>query len=163
MQDVEERRVARADQAVREHVRVRRAALTGDRVHALDVLRAEVVEGLRHEAHGLVLADAGAEEAVEVLVGRVDHRGGLGEQADLVRRLHAAGLHEDLLAVDDLDALLLQGEEDGQLDHVDTERLVREPELLELALDLLGHLLRDLRFGRERLSIAQVPMWVALM
>ena len=50
VQDVEERGVAGADHAVGEHVRVRRAALAGDRVDALDVLRAQVVERLGDDA-----------------------------------------------------------------------------------------------------------------
>ena len=93
------------DEPVGEHVRMRRAALARDRVDALHVLRAEVVEGLRDEADRLVLAHAGAQEAVELLVRGIHHRRRLGEQADLVAGLDAPGLHEHLLAVDDLDAL----------------------------------------------------------
>ena len=46
VQDVEERRVPRADEPVGEHMRVRGAPFARDRVDAFDVLGAEVVEGL---------------------------------------------------------------------------------------------------------------------
>ena len=105
VQDVEERRVAGADQPVAVDVRMRRAALAGDRVDALDVLAAEVVEHLADQADALVLADARAEERVQLLVGGVDHRAGLGQQADLVGCLDPPGVEEDLLPVDDVEAL----------------------------------------------------------
>ena len=144
VQDVEERRVAGPDDPVGVDVRVRRAALARDRVDALDVLRAEVVERLGDQAHGLVLPHPGTQELVELVVGRVHHRGRLGQQARSRRAvLMRAGLEEHLLPVDDVDARLLQGEQDGQLDHVHAERLVEDAELLELALDLAGHLLGD--------------------
>ncbi len=101
VQDVEERRVARAHSRSRVDVRVRGAAFAGDGVDALDVLTAEVVEDLADEAHALVLPDARAQELVELVVGGVDHRAGLGQQRDLVLGLDPAGLEEDLLAVDE--------------------------------------------------------------
>ena len=55
-------------------MRVRRAALAGDRVDALDVLRAQVVERLGDEADAFVLPHPGPQELVELLVGGVDHR-----------------------------------------------------------------------------------------
>ena len=112
VQDVEERRIARADQPVAEDVRVRRASLARDRVDPLDVLRAEVVERLGDQPHRLVLAHAGPEEPVELLVGGIHHRRRLRQQSDLVGGLDATRLHEHLLPVDDVDALLLQGEQD---------------------------------------------------
>ena len=54
MKSVEERRINWADQPVGDDTRVRRTPLTGDRVDASDRLRAEIVEGLRNEADGLV-------------------------------------------------------------------------------------------------------------
>ena len=62
MQDVEEGGVARADDAVGVDVRMRRTALARDRVDTLHVLRTEVVQGLRDEADGLILAHAGTQE-----------------------------------------------------------------------------------------------------
>ena len=80
VQDVEEGGVSWADQAVGVDVRVWGAPFSGDRVDPFDVLRAEVVENLRDQPDGLVLADARAKELVELGVGRVDHRRGLGEE-----------------------------------------------------------------------------------
>ncbi len=150
MQDVEERRVARADQAVAVDVRVRRAAFAGDRVDPLDVLAAEVVEHLADQADALVLPHARAQEPVQRLVGRVDHRARLGQQRDLVGRLDPAGLQEDLLAVDHLDAGRAQRAQDRHLDDVDADRLAGQAVLGQLGRDLAGDLLGDARVGVER-------------
>lgn len=128
---------------------MRRAAFARDGVDALDVLGAEVVQRLGDHPDRFVLADAGSQESVELLVGGIHHRRGLREQPDLVTGLDASSLHEDLLTVDDADALLLQREQDRQLDHVDPERLICQTELLQLPLDLLRHALRDPRVGGE--------------
>ena len=149
VQDVEERRVAGPDDAVAVDVRVRRAAFAGDRVHALDVLAAEVVEHLADQADALVLADARAQERVELVVRRVHHRAGLGEQADLVGGLDPPGLEEDLLAVDDVDALGPERGQDRHLDQVDAERLVLQAVLAQHGRDLAGDLLGDAGVGVE--------------
>ena len=107
-------------------VRVRRAALAGDRVDALDVLAAEVVEHLADQADALVLPHARAQELVQLLVGGVDHRAGLGEQRDLVGGLDPAGLQEDLLPVDDVEALArCSAARTGISIDVDADRLAR--------------------------------------
>ena len=64
--------------------------------------------------------------------------------------LDPARLEEHLLAVDDLDAGVLERGEDGQLDDVDPERLAEQPVDLQLALDLAGDLLGDPGVGVER-------------
>ncbi|GAB7007384.1 hypothetical protein JCM18899A_48590 [Nocardioides sp. AN3] len=86
---------------------------------------------------------------MELLIGSVDHGRGLSEKADLVGRLDATRLHEHLLPVDDVEALLLKGEQHGKLDDVDAQGLVRKPELLQLPLDLLGQVAREVRVWRE--------------
>jgi hypothetical protein len=150
VQDVEERRVAGADEPVAVHVGVRRAPLAGDRVDPLDVLAAQVVQDLAHQAHALVLADAGTEELVQLLVRRVDHRARLREQADLVAGLDAAGLQEDLLAVHDGEPFGLQRRQDRHLDDVDAERRVGHTVLAQHGGDLLGHVGGDARVRVER-------------
>ena len=50
VEDVVVHRVARAHHAIREHVRMRTAALSRDRVDTLDVLRAQLVEHLARRA-----------------------------------------------------------------------------------------------------------------
>ena len=84
--DVEERLVAGAQQAVGEDVRVRVAAIARDGVDRLDLLRAELEEELHRARHDLVLAHAGAQHAVDLVVDRVDDRRRVLEQRDLVRR-----------------------------------------------------------------------------
>ena len=53
-----------------------------------------------------------------------------------------AGLQEDLLAVDDVDAHGLQGEHHGRLDDVDAERLLGQAVLGQHLVDLRGDVLR---------------------
>jgi hypothetical protein len=83
--DVEEGLVARAQEAVGEHVRVPGAAVAGDGVHGLHLLGAELEEQLVRRRHDLVLAHARAQHAVDLVVDRVDDRGGVVEQRDLAR------------------------------------------------------------------------------
>ena len=142
VEDVEVRRVAGAQHPVGEHVRVRAAALARDRVHALDVLRAELEQHLVHERDAVVLAEAGPDRAEELVVRGVDHRAGHVEQHDLVRRLDHADVLHQRLAVDDGDAGRLERPQDRQLDHVHPERLAEQAALLQLDANLL----RD-RFG----------------
>ena len=131
-------------------MRVRRAALAGDRVDALDVLRPEVEQRLGDEADALVLTHTGAQRPVQLLVGGVDHRAGMGEQKDLVGRLDPPGLQEHLLAVDDAQAARLQGGEHRHLDEVDAERLVGQAVLGEDVVDLGGDVFGEPGTRRDR-------------
>ena len=152
VQDVEVRRVARAQRPVGVDVGMGVAALARDRVDPLDELRPHVVEDLIDQADALVLAHPGPHGAVELLVGGVDHRARLVQEQDLVCCLdHAGSLHE-LLAVDDLDAAFLKGEQDRQLDRIDAHRLAEQAALLELDVDLGGHVLRPAGLGGHRAS-----------
>ena len=62
----------------------------------------------------------------------------MGEQEDLVGGLDPARLEEHLLAVDDAEAARREGGEDGHLDDVDAEWLVRQTVLGEDVVDLGG-------------------------
>ncbi len=119
-------------------MRVRAAPLPGDRVDRLDELRAHLEEPLVGEGDDVALADTRLEELVDVLVHPVDHRTGLGQQHDLVRALDLPGEHHQLLAVLDVDAGGLEGEEHRGLGHVDTEGHVADTLFLEDRGDLLG-------------------------
>ena len=79
--DVEVRLVAGPDQPVGEDVRVRAAALAGDRVDRLHELRAHLEQARVREGHDVALADAGLEGLEDVLVHAVDHRAGLSSAA----------------------------------------------------------------------------------
>ena len=137
MQDVEVGGVAGPQHPVGEDVRVGRAALARDRVHALDMLGAKLEQHLVDERDALVLTKAGPHRAVEVVVRGVDHCAGRVEQRDLVDRLDLACVLHERLPVDDGDAGLLQGEQHRQLDHVDADRLAEQAAQLELDADLL--------------------------
>ena len=136
VQDVEEGRVAGAQDAVGVDVGVGRAALPGDGVDPLDVLGAEVVEDLGDQADALVLPDPGAQEPVQLVVGGVDQGGRGGQQGDLVGGLDPAGVQEHLLAVDHLEPGRLQGGQHRQLGQVDPDRLAGQPVGLQLPPDL---------------------------
>ena len=119
-------------------MRMRRAALAGDGVDTLDILRAEIEQGLRDEADTFVLADTRAKRPVQLFVGRINHRAGVGQQQDLVGRLDPPGLQEHLLAVDNAEPTPLEGGEHGHLDEVDAERLVDQTMLGENVVDLVA-------------------------
>ena len=150
VQDVEVRRVARAQRAIGVDVRVGAAPLPRDGVDAFDVLRAEVVEDLGHEADALVLAHARLHRPVEFVVGGVHHHAGRVEQGDLVLGLDQPGLLHHLLAVDDLEARGLEGEQHRQLDDVDADRLPVEAPGLQFPFDLLRDVLRPPGVGGHR-------------
>jgi len=134
--DVEERLVAGADQPVGEVVRVRVAALPGDRVDGLDLVRAHLVEPLVGERDDLILPDAGLQRLGDVLVDAVDHGGRLVEQRDLVGALDDARVEHQLLRVHDRQSLPLHLEEERRLDDVHADRHVGDAGLDEQRLDL---------------------------
>jgi len=88
-------------------VRVRAAALAGDRVDCLDVVAAHLVETLVGQRHDLVLARARLEGLEDVLVDAVHHRRRHVQQRQLVLALEHARLQHHLLAVAHLDAQFL--------------------------------------------------------
>src|SRR5579871_6135330 len=127
MDDVEVGLISRPDDAVREDVRVGAAAFAGDRVDALDVLRAEGVEGVVGERHDVALPHSGLQPLEDLLVGGVDHRGGLVEEDDLVDRLDLPREQHRLLTVHHRHAETLEGPKQGDVDDVDPERLTNRP------------------------------------
>ena len=139
--DVEERLLPRPDHAVGEVVRVRVAPLAGDRVDRLHVVRAHLVQALVRQRDDLVLPHPGSQGLGDVGVGTVDHGGGGGQQGDLVLRLELPGVQHHLLAVADVDVLLAELEERGDLGEVHADGLVCDARLFQAVLDL-GDLLR---------------------
>jgi hypothetical protein len=129
---------------------MRRAPLAGDRVDALDVLAAEVVEHLADQPNALVFAYARAQEGIQLVVSGVDHRTCLSQQRNLVDGLDAACLQEDLLAVDNGQSLFLQRGQDRHFDHVHSDWLGCQPVLVHDGCDLAGHLLGDTGIRMER-------------
>ena len=116
-------------QPITEDVRVRRAPLARDRVHAFDVLGAQVVQRLVDQTDALVLAHARSQERVELFVGGVDHRRGVRQQlissAVLMRRASRNTCWPSTSVIPSL----REGREDRHLDDVDADRLVLETEL----------------------------------
>ncbi len=124
VEDVEEGLVARADEAVGEVVRMRVAALAGDGVDRLDVVGAEFVEELIDAGDDVVFPDARLQILVDQLVDAIDHGCGLVEEHDLIDAFDLARVEHDLLAVDQLQADLLEFEPHPGLDDVDADRHV---------------------------------------
>ena len=100
LDDVEEGLVARADQPVREVVRVRAATLAGDGVDRLHVVGALAVQVVVRRGDHLVLPDARLQDLGDQLVAAVDHGGRHRQQHDLVVGLHLPGVEHHLLGVD---------------------------------------------------------------
>ena len=84
--DVEERLIARAQEPVGEHVRMRVAAVARDGVDRLDLLRAHLEQQLVRARDDLVLVDARPQHPVDLVVDGVDEPGRLVEQRDLLAR-----------------------------------------------------------------------------
>ena len=133
--DVEVGLIARADQPVAEHVRVRAAAFAGDRVDRLDELRAHAEQARVRHADHVGLAHPRLQHLEDVLIYAVDHRARLRQQHDLVGALDLAGVHHGLLAVDH-PSRRPEREEHGGLGEVDAELVLGDPRVLEGALDL---------------------------
>ncbi len=90
------------------------------------------------ECDDVALANPGFEGLEDVVIHAIDHGARLGEQHDLIGALDLTSEHHGLLAVDDGQALCLEGQEHRCLGHVDTEGLVRHSGIAEEAGDLLG-------------------------
>jgi hypothetical protein len=155
--DVEEGLVAGPDDAVGEVVRMRVAPLARDRVDRLHLVAAELVQPLVGQRDDLVLAHPRLQHVDDVLVDAVDHRRGLVEQHDLVRRLDDAGVEHGLLGVANRDALPVQLEQERGLDDVEAERGARHPGLRELRLDLGHRVAHQARLGGDRTAEAEEP------
>ncbi len=150
MDDVEIRLVAGTDQPVGEIVRVRAAALAGDRVDRLDAIRAHLIQALGGERHDLAFLDAGLQRRGDVHVNTIDHGAGGIEQRDLVVALHLARAEHHLLAVANIESLLLEREEHAGLAQVQAERHLRDTLLDEDVLDLLRRGLEEPHLGPDR-------------
>ena len=133
---------------------MRVAALARDRVDRLHVVRAHLVEHLVGQRDDVVLAHAGFQLFVDHVIDAIDHAGRLGQQLDLVPVLDLARRQHDLLAVDHLDALLLQRVEHGRFGIVDAHRHVGHARVLDQPGDLLGIFLHQPELGRDRAAHA---------
>ena len=144
------------DQPVGEVVRVRVAALAGDRVDRLDLVGAHLVEPLVRQRDDLVLPDAGLQRLDDVLVDAVDHRRGLVEQHDLVAGLDLARVEHQLLGVADVMPAACELEQHRRLDDVHAEGHVGHALLAQDRLDLrAGRAIRP-DVGRDRAPQAVV-------
>ena len=149
LQDVEERLIAGAEKAIGEVVRMRAAALAGDGVDRLDVVRAHFVEHLVRHRDDVVLANARLQLLPDHVIDAVHHAGRLVEQLDLVDVLDLARRQHDLLAVDDLEPRLLQGREHRRFRIVHAHGHVGHAGLFQEAVDFLGIALHQPERGRD--------------
>ena len=143
MDDVEERLVARAQQPIREDVRMRIAPIARDRVDRLHLLGAHLEQQLVRARDDLVLVDAGPEHPVDLFVDRVDEPGRLVEECDLLGGLDLAGLEERPGTIGDVQPRALQRLDRDEVRHVNPERLAVKAELAQLVRDLLAEPVRD--------------------
>ncbi len=137
------------EDAVRENVGVRIAALAGDGVHGFYILGTEIVEHLAYQTHGLVFAHARLHRTIEFVVSSVHHHGGRIQQRDLVSRLDKARFRHERLAIHYRDSFLLQSKENGQLDDVDPHRFFMQAAHFELDANLFRHIFRAPHLGRH--------------
>ena len=136
LDDVEERLVAGADQPVGEVVRVRAAALTGHRVHRLNVVGPHRIEHVVDAGDDVRLAHTRFQLLVDHVIRAVHHRCRRIEQHDLVAALDLACIEQCLLAVTYVDPKVLQFEQHRRFDHIDPQRHVTDAVFIEHGLDL---------------------------
>ena len=128
---------------------MRPAARARHRVDALDPLRAHAEQPVIGDRDQLVLARTGADGAGDVDIGGVDHGAGHFQKLDLVGGFHLAGIEHRLLAVDHLDALLLQRAQHRQFHEIDADRLLVDAEFDQRLLDLLGEVALHVELQRQ--------------
>ena len=143
---------------------MRVAAVAGNGVHGLDLLRPHLEEQLVRAPDDLVLVHARPEHPVDLLVHRVDEARRLVEECDLVRRLDLARLEHDTRAVGDVDARALQRLEREHVGHVDSEWLAGKALLSQLVRDPRAEAIRDPgldghRSAHRRDACAEVLGW----
>ena len=135
--------VPRPHDPIREDVRMGAAPLAGDGVDALHLFGAEGVEHVVDDRHHLALLHPDRHRAVQLVVGRVDHRRGGLEQRHLVLRLQLADVLHQRLAVLDLEPLGLERLQHRDLDEVDPDGIVVEAALAQDVGDPPGVALLD--------------------
>ena len=150
--DVEVRRVTGANQPIREIVRMRTAAFSGDRVDGFHAIRTHFVQTLGRQRHDLAFLDAWLQCCGDVLIDAVDHAGGDVQQRDFVVVLYLARQQHHLLAIANLDAFFLQCKQHRRFADIQTQRHVRHAFLLEDGFDLLCRLLEQSDVGTDRAS-----------
>ena len=140
-----------------EVMRVRAAALAGDRVDRFDAVGAHLVQALGGERDDLRFLHARLERLRDVLVDAVDHRRSHVEERELVDVLYLARFEHDLLPVAHLDALFLQREEHRRLDDVDAERHPGNALLFEDPANFLCRLRKEREIRAGRAAHAEHP------
>jgi hypothetical protein len=146
MNDMMISKKAWTDEAVGEIVGVWAAALAGDSVDGFDAIGAHLIKAFGRQGDDVVLAYAGLEGLIDVLVHAVNHRRGHIQQRQFVLTLDHPRFEHDLLAVAHLDAEILEREEERRLNDVYAEGHVSHPFSLEDVPNLLGGLLEQARF-----------------
>src|SRR3989338_8654295 len=114
------------------------------------MLLSEIVKDFAYQTYTFVFSYPRSHEAVEFLVGGVDHHASGIEQRDFVLSLDLAHLQHQLLAVYHLDALSLQGKEHLQLDDVNADWLVEQFSHIQLGAYFLGYVLCQSRSRGSR-------------
>ena len=136
---------------------MRIASLTRHRVDGLDIVGTLLVQVLVGQRDDVVLPHTRLQRFGDLLIGAVDHRGGLGQQQDLVDVLDSARVEHDLLAVCDPQTCALQLEQERRLDDIEADRRIRYSLFGQDALDLRDRALEQTDLGRDRASKSEHP------
>ena len=137
MDDVEIRLIARTDQPVGEVVRMRAAALARNRIDRFDTIGSHFIQTFRCERDDLAFLHTGLQFGGDILVHAIHHARCDVQQRDLVVAFDLTRGEHHLLAVADLDALFLQGEQHRGFAYVEAQRHIRDALLLEKVFDFL--------------------------
>src|ERR671914_1451497 len=151
VQDIEKSGITGAEHAIGVNVRMGTAAFSRDRINPFDMLRAEIVKDFAYDSDAFVFLYSRLHEAIKLVVSRIHHHSRGVEQGDFILSFDLSYLVHELLAIDDLDALRLQGKKHRDLDNIDSDGLIQELALFQFEADFL----RDI-FGQTgaRMSCA---------
>ena len=97
------------------------------------------------------------------MIDAVDHGGRAREQRDFIDVLDLARFQHDLLAVDDLQARLLELEHHRRLDDIDADRLLVHARFLQERSDFLGVMLHQPEAWRHRAAQADKTRLAVLL
>ena len=145
-----------AYQPVGKVMRVRAAALARDGIDRLHAIRTHFVEALGRQRHDFAFAHAGFQRFEYILIHAIAHGRGHVEQRDFIVAFDLARVQHHLLAINHVEAQLLQRKQKQRLAHINAQRHVGHALGLEHVVNFLGGFLEQTHPGVDRTTQAHI-------